>query len=116
MWDRGLISALDLCLEQTEEALRAGDFTRLSALTIEMDSLVGGLAGEGASLAGPELKALRVRAARQLRRLSAARDGVRAAAQRIAQLRRMSSELSTYGRDGRGQTLRFAAQTLEHKA
>lgn len=110
------IGALERCLDQTAEALRAGDFAGLPPLVAEMERLAGGLATQGASLNGPELAALRAQALRQLRRLSAARDGVRAAVQRVEHLQRMQSELSTYDRDGRGLTVRFASQTLEHRA
>lgn len=111
-----LIGALQMCLDQTAEALRIGDFAGLPLLATEMERLAGGLATQGASLSGPELKALRARALRQLRRLAAARDGVRAAVQRVEHLRRMPSELSTYDRDGRGLTFQFVSQTLEHRA
>jgi hypothetical protein len=116
MKDKNLINAFEQCLDQTSEALTCGTFARLPALAGEMEVLAGRLARQGATLSGAEVKALRVRAERQLCRLAAARDGVRAAMERVAQLRRLSSELSTYDREGRGQTLRFGAQTLEHKA
>ncbi len=112
----GLIGALELCLDKTAEALRTGDFAGLSLLAAEMETLAGALTGAVASLTGPELESLQARATRQLRRLSAARDGVRAAVQRVEHLRRMPSELSTYDRDGRGLTFRFVSQTLEHRA
>lgn len=111
----GLIAALEQCLDQTAEALRAGEFAGLPLLAAEMERLAGRLATHGASLSGAELELLRARALRQLRRLSAARDGVRAAVQRVEHMRRMPSELSTYDRDGCGLTFRFVPQTLEQR-
>jgi hypothetical protein len=112
----GVIAALMRCLDQTAQALRTGDFTGLAVLAAELEGLADGLATQAASPSAPELEALRARALGQLRHLSAARDGVRAAMQRVAQLRRLPSELSTYDRDGRGLTFRFATRTLEHRA
>lgn len=116
MPDNGVIAALNLRFERMAEVLRMGEFAQLPELVCELEGLTNRLVRQGAELTGPELTALRVRADRALRRFAAARDGVQAAAQRIAQLRQISSELSTYDRDGRGQTLRFAAQTMEHRA
>lgn len=116
MRDNGLIATLERCLDHTAEALRTGDFAELPLLATEMELLSGRLATDGATLNGSELESLRARALGQLRRLSAAREGVRAAVQRVEHLRRMPSELSTYDRDGRGRTFRFVSQTLEHRA
>jgi len=110
------IGSLDECLDRMGVALRMGDFASLAVLAGESEALAEGLAGQAATLTEAEMKALRLKAGRHLGHLAAARDGVRAAMQRVAQLRRLSSELSTYDEAGRGQTIRFAAQMLEHKA
>ena len=116
MRTRGLIEGLDHCLGRTAEVLRSGDFKALPELAVAMESLAAALAEQGVTMTHEELMWLRARTESQLRRLGAARDGVRAAVHRVEQIRRMSSEISTYDRDGRSETLQFAAQTLEYRA
>ncbi len=103
-----------LCLERAAEALKEGNFARLASLCAALETQVAGLSDEKVS--ANDLLLLRGSAARQLALLEVAREGIRAATSRVREIHRLSLELSTYDRDGRGTTFHFTAGSLEHRA
>ena len=112
--DRAGLTEIERCFVSAAAALRAGDFRDLAVISARIESLLQGIGGAAPDRA--VLEGLRARADEQMRLLAAARDGVRAAATRVAELRRAPGEMLTYDPAGRGQTLQVPAERIEHRA
>lgn len=84
-------------LDAIRAALRAGDFAALADLTARLDSAVQDMT----ALPAEELHVLRQRAGDTATCLAAARNGIRAARRRVAEVTGGPAALSTYDRDGR---------------
>jgi hypothetical protein len=114
--DSTLIDDIHHCLSLTVEAVRTGRLDRLVSLAADLGALEKRLVGAAPTARRAELEKLRAEAEQSLRHLTAARDGIRAATERVRQIARIPSELSTYDRAGRGSTVQFDEQSLEHRA
>lgn len=97
---RELIDALDDLLEQERAALLKGELDRLGQLLSQKEALIGRInashVSEQAGLAGLHDKLTRNQAL-----LSSAMEGIRAVANRMADLRDVRRGLKTYDRSGR---------------
>ena len=114
--DSTLIDDIRHCLFLTVEAVRTGRLDRLASLAADLEALEKRLADAAPTARRAELEKLRAEAEQSLRHLTAARDGIRAATERVRQIARIPSELSTYDRAGRGSIVQFDEQSLEHRA
>lgn len=114
--DSTLIDDIHHCLSLTVEAVRTGRLDRLASHAADLEALEKRLADGAPTARRAELEKLRAGSEQCLRHLAAARDGVRAATERVRQIARIPSELSTYDRAGRGSTVQFDEQSLEHRA
>ena len=111
-----VIDDLCRCLDHARDAVRTGNYERLAIACSQLDGEIAALAALTTPVPARLLEQLRDRAARQLLLLDAARDGIRAAVLRVQETRRLTSELSTYDREGRGRTVRFGTEQVEHRA
>ena len=95
-----LIDELDELLDAERRALLAGNLDELSRLYDNKEKLVASLNAldwiEAEHLAG-----LQKKMSHNQRLLTSAMEGIRAVADRMAELRRLRQSLSTYDRDGR---------------
>jgi hypothetical protein len=83
-------------LDDVHAAIRRGDLSQLARLTARMEA-----AEDGLRHASPgELAQIRARAERNMRTLTAARRGLRAARRRIAEVLAAARGLVTYDRQG----------------
>ncbi len=114
--ERSLIQDIHHCLSLTVEAVKTGRLDRIAGHAAELEALEQRLVGTAPQTHRTELETLRSKAEQSLRHLTAARDGIRAATERVRQIARIPSELSTYDRAGRGSTVQFDEQSLEHRA
>ena len=114
--DSTLIDDIRHCLFLTVEAVMTGRLDRLASHAADLEALEKRLADAAPTAPRAELEKLRAEAEQSLRHLTAARDGIRAATERVRQIARIPSELSTYDRAGRGSTVQFDEQSLEHRA
>lgn len=107
---------LRTCLDTVGRALASGDLGALAPLSAQLDELGQRLARNPRASSREDLLLLKEQAARQMRLLGAARDGVKAAIRRVDLIRRASGEFATYDRAGHGRTLRFEPSNLEQRA
>ncbi len=111
-----LVEALDLVLETERRALIDGDFDRLESLLEEKEALVGKL-NALARVESDDLAGVRKKMNRNQDLMNSALDGIRAVANRMAELRRVRQGLATYDRDGtRHQISTSFARKLEKRA
>ncbi len=111
-----LIESLEQLLDREKAALEHGDLDKVSGETPEKEKLIGALA---------EMKVIEtddlIRVQRKLERnqslLNSAAEGIRAVSDRLAELRRVRQEFSTYDASGQrsGYTVRTQAK-LEKRA
>lgn len=85
--------------------IRAANFRALPGGDTEKLALMRRLASEHASAPAAELARLRTQAEINQRLLAAARDGLRAARQRLVQIRGGGGPLTIYDADGQGRIL-----------
>ena len=108
---QGLIDALDRILDQERQALMQGALDQIDDLMREKEALIDKInaaeAIESASLAN-----LQDKVARNQALLSSALEGIRAVANRMADLRRVRSGLETY--DHRGRKKSFGIHPQSH--
>ncbi|WP_298853596.1 flagellar biosynthesis protein FlgN [uncultured Ruegeria sp.] len=94
-----LIKSLEEVLDLEREALVQGDLDRLSNMVPEKEKLIGAI-NDLQVLDSEELIRVQQKAERNQALLNSAAEGIRAVASRMAELRRVRQEFSTYGADG----------------
>jgi len=99
-----IITALDALLDRERAAILAGELDALAPLMNEKTALIDALGGQ-ATPEGTALDRLRKKAGRNQDLIESALDGIRAVAQRLATMRRLSTSLDTY--DSAGQRRPF---------
>lgn len=112
--DDSLPAEIERCFNRVSAALRSGSVGELAPLIERIEALMLRLGHSGPAPA--DLARLRLRAAEQMRLLGAARDGIRAAALRLADIRRAPGAMSTYDPAGRSRTLHFQSGSVEKHA
>lgn len=109
-----LAARLEALIAAEREALLAGDTAALTALLPQKEKLIADY-GAVASRAG--LEAMQAKVLRNQALLDQAMAGLKAAAKRLAELRRAREGLQTYDQTGRKQALGPACkQKLERRA
>ncbi|MFC3612199.1 flagellar biosynthesis protein FlgN [Lutimaribacter marinistellae] len=93
------VAALDALLEREKAALLAGDLSGLDGLTSEKEALILRI-NELGNLARGQVEALERKVGRNRDLIESAREGIRAVADRMAELRRIRQGLETYDRSG----------------
>lgn len=110
------IDALNDLLESEREALLEGDLERLAEMLEPKERLIGAIN----MMPGGDMKGLRAldnKVKRNQLLLGGALDGIRAVAERMAQLRQVRSSLETYNADGKKRTIDMPDKTtLERRA
>lgn len=111
-----LIKSLEEVLDLERAALVDGDLERLNHMVPEKEKLIGAI-NELQVLSSDDLLRVHQKVERNQALLNSAADGIRAVATRMAELRRVRQEFSTYGADGQrnGFTVRAQAK-LEKRA
>jgi flagellar biosynthesis/type III secretory pathway chaperone len=92
-------------LEEERSALRDGAFDRLEDILARKEALQAELTGAGLACSEQEAAALRALARRNGELLEAARRGLRAAMDRVAERTRLARHLDTYDASGARRTL-----------
>ncbi len=111
-----MIDDLDLLLDSERQALVSGNLDELSQLHDRKEQLISALNALD-RLEADALVGVREKMSRNQALLSSAMEGIRAVADRMAELRRVRQNLSTYDRDGkRHQFPTSTAQKLEKRA
>lgn len=109
-----LIDQLDNLLDLERSALLDGALDQLGLIMAQKDRLIAEInALEGAERAS--LAALQEKAARNQVLLNSAMEGIRAVANRMADLRRVRRGLETYDRQGRKETVGATIQSSVEK-
>lgn len=119
-----LFDALDALLDRERAALTGGALDQLTALMEEKDAIMdrlgalgGETGGETGAAGGDRLAPLRDKVRRNQELLDSALSGIRAVADRMAELRRVRDGLETYDRAGRKTRVGIRAdQRLEKRA
>ncbi|WP_170547002.1 flagellar biosynthesis protein FlgN [Ruegeria arenilitoris] len=114
--DTDLIQSLEEVLDLERTALVDGDLDRLNHMAPEKEKLIGAI-NELQVFDSAELIRVQQKVERNQALLNSAAEGIRAVASRMAELRRVRQEFSTYGADGQrnGYTVRHHAK-LEKRA
>lgn len=94
-----LIKSLEEVLDLERTALVEGDLDRLTRMVPEKEKLIGAINGLQV-LDSEELIRVQQKVERNQALLNSAAEGIRAVAARMAELRRIRQEFSTYGADG----------------
>ncbi|KPP89289.1 MAG: FlgN protein [Rhodobacteraceae bacterium HLUCCA08] len=100
-----LVDRIERIIARERDALLSGDYASLSDLAAEKLELGDRLEALGAD-GTAQLKALAAALNRNERLLARAVDGVREAGDRLRQQAEARNALQTYGRDGKGSTIR----------
>ncbi|MCZ4257970.1 flagellar biosynthesis protein FlgN [Sulfitobacter sp. G21635-S1] len=110
------IDALNDLLDSERDALLKGDLERLAEMLAPKDTLIGAIN----SVPQDDLQGLREldnKVKRNQLLLGGALDGIRAVADRMAQLRQVRSSLDTYSADGKKRSIDLRDKTtLERRA
>lgn len=110
------VGALEEVLEQERAALLAGDLTQLAAIAESKETLVAALV-EPPVPAAELLRGLDVKLRRNQLLLNGAMEGIRAVADRVAELRRVEAGFETYGADGQRRSVgQYARRGFEKRA
>ncbi len=111
-----LIKSLEEVLDLERAALVDGDLERLNHMVPEKEKLIGAI-NDLQVLSSDDLSRVHQKVERNQALLNSAAEGIRAVATRMAELRRVRQEFSTYGADGQrnGFTVRGQAK-LEKRA
>ncbi|WP_120634075.1 flagellar biosynthesis protein FlgN [Ruegeria sp. EL01] len=111
-----LIKSLEEILDLERAALVEGDLDRLTHMVPEKEKLIGAI-NDLQVRDSDELVRIQSKVERNQALLNSAAEGIRAVAGRMAELRRVRQEFSTYGADGQrsGFTVRGHAK-LEKRA
>ncbi len=114
--DTDLIRSLKDLLDLERNALVTGNLDRLSDMVSEKEKLIGAV-NELQVFDSAELIQLQRKIERNQALLNSAAEGIRSVAARMAELRRVRQEFSTYGADGQrnGFAVRGSAK-LEKRA
>ncbi|WP_037315252.1 flagellar biosynthesis protein FlgN [Ruegeria halocynthiae] len=114
--EANLIRSLEEVLDLERAALVHGDLDRLHHMTPEKEKLIGAI-NDLQVHDSEDLIRLHKKVERNQALLNSAADGIRAVASRMAEMRRVRQEFSTYGADGQrsGFTVRSHAK-LEKRA
>lgn len=94
-----LIRSLEDVLDLERKALVEGDLDRLTRTAPEKEKLIGAI-NDLQVFDSEELVRLQEKVKRNQALLNSAAEGIRAVASRMAELRRVRQEFSTYGADG----------------
>ncbi|WP_170427533.1 flagellar biosynthesis protein FlgN [Ruegeria arenilitoris] len=94
-----LVKSLEEVLDLERNALVEGDLDRLHHTAPEKEKLIGAL-NDLEVFDSDELMRLQKKVERNQALLNSAAEGIRAVADRMAELRRVRQEFSTYGADG----------------
>ena len=97
---QALINDLDSILDQERQALVNGDLTKLSGLIAKKETLITDLNAIG-ELEHETLSQVQGKVSRNQVLLDSAMEGIRAAAARMAELRRVRKGLDVYDKAGR---------------
>lgn len=97
---RQLIDALTALLDRERTILIRGELERLPDMMAEKETLIVQI-NDLADLGQVDLAAIRDKVSRNQNLLTSALDGIRAVADRMAELRRVRKGLETYDRTGR---------------
>ncbi|WP_237218066.1 flagellar protein FlgN [Ruegeria lacuscaerulensis] len=97
--DMGLLKSLEEVLDLERNALVQGDLDQLTQMAPEKEKLIDAV-NDLQVLDSEDLIRLQDKVARNQALLGSAADGIRAVADRMAELRRVHGEFSTYGADG----------------
>jgi len=97
--DTDLIKSLEEVLDLERTALVDGDLDRLNHMAPEKEKLIGAI-NELRVFDSDELIRIQKKVERNQALLNSAAEGIRAVASRMAELRRVRQEFSTYGADG----------------
>ncbi len=95
-----LLRSLEEVLDLARNALVQGDLDQLGHMMPEKEKLIGAIADLEVR-ESDELIRLQKKVERNQALLNSAASGIRAVADRMAEMRRVRSEFSTYGADGR---------------
>ena len=111
-----LIKSLEEVLDLERSALVDGDLERLTYVTPQKEELIGAI-NDLQVFESAELVRLQKKVQRNQTLLNSAAEGIRSVASRVAEMRRVRQEFSTYGADGQrsGFTVRRTAK-LEKRA
>lgn len=114
--DTDLIRSLEEVLDLERNALVSGDLDRLNHMTPEKEKLIGAINALQVFESG-ELIRLQQKVERNQALLNSAAEGIRSVAARMAELRRVRQELSTYNADGQRSGFAMRGQVkLEKRA
>lgn len=94
-----LIRSLEEVLDLERTALVDGDLDRLNQMAPEKEKLIGAV-NDMQVFDSDDLMRLQKKVTRNQALLNSAAEGIRAVAGRMAELRRVRQEFSTYGADG----------------
>ncbi|WP_209505010.1 MULTISPECIES: flagellar biosynthesis protein FlgN [unclassified Ruegeria] len=97
--DMALIKSLEEVLDLERAALVQGDLDRLTHMVPEKEKLIGAI-NDLQVLDSDALVRVQQKVERNQALLNSAAEGIRAVASRMAELRRVRQEFSTYGADG----------------
>ncbi|WP_170563603.1 flagellar biosynthesis protein FlgN [Ruegeria atlantica] len=97
--ETSLIKSLEEVLELERNALVRGELDRLHHTAPEKEKLIGAI-NDLDVFGSDELISLQKKVERNQELLNSAAEGIRAVANRMAELRRVRQEFSTYGADG----------------
>lgn len=97
--EHDLIKSLEEVLDLERNALVTGDLDRLNHMAPEKEKLIGAI-NDLEVIDSDELIGVQKKVDRNQALLNSAAEGIRAVAGRMAELRRVRQEFSTYGADG----------------
>ncbi|WP_419738437.1 flagellar biosynthesis protein FlgN [Ruegeria sp.] len=111
-----LIKSLEEVLDLERSALVDGDLERLNHMVPEKEKLIGAI-NDLQVLSNDDLLRVHKKVERNQALLNSAAEGIRAVASRMAELRRVRQEFSTYGADGQRNGFAVRSQVeLEKRA
>ncbi len=111
-----LIKTLEDILDRERTALVEGDLDRLNTMVPEKEKLIGAINDLGV-LDSSDLIRVQKKVERNQVLLNNAADGIRAVASRMAELRKVRQEFTTYGADGQRNGFAVRSRTkLEKRA
>ncbi|MCH5375602.1 MAG: flagellar biosynthesis protein FlgN [Planctomycetes bacterium] len=113
---RILIAQLDALLDRERSALLNGDLESLATLTSDKEALMAQIDSSHA-LKPAHLETVHAKVTRNQALLNSALEGIRAVADRMADLRRVRQSLETYDKSGRRTEIRTrAGSSVEKRA
>ena len=113
--NKEICAGIAALLTSQRKALRGARFADLAALGADADRLAASLPTAFRPGSDDDLRRLAVLAERTLRDIACALQGVRAAAARVAEIKRATTSLDTYDRLGRSRSLVAANADLDRR-